>query len=251
MRWGGRADVALKPNPPPVPSQVRIGSMHNAFYIVNLTFFLGSLALCAAFAAWRAAHRRKAPVTYLCDDDHSAPSASSKHNTPRWRQSETDEHRVEVAADELLKFLPYRTSPVGMLCYALCCAVSLQFVALYIVILVDYYAACQLRSIDNLCFYGTYFLFGSYDVNGTVFFVVWVLSVIWYTTWVLCKGRVINWFRVPCGLKDANHMYVWAPDHAEVLTQCASPLVLFFRRVKARRKRVGDGRGPARPCGGR
>ena len=192
------------------------------------------LALCAAFLAWRARRLAASPAPWVTDVDRSASvSASSKVNTPRWRVSETDEHRVEVGGDYSLRFRGYRAHWLGTLCYAACCGVSLQFLALYVTILVDYYAGCQVRSIDNLCFYGTHFLFGSYDANGLAFFVIWCASVIWYTGWVLCKGRVINWFRLPLAdLRAARWVGVWAPEHAEVLTQCASPLVLWFRRVK-------------------
>ncbi len=192
------------------------------------------LALCGTFLAWRTARLRRRPAPWVTDTDKTPTVCSSaKVSTPRWRVSETDEHRVEVPGEYCLKFRGYRSHWLGSACYALCCAVSLQFLALYITILVDFYMGCQVRSIDNLCFYGNHFLFGSYDANGLAFFVIWCASVVWYTGWVLCKGRVINWFRLPVSdLRAAHWAGVWAPDHAEVLTQYASPLLLWFRRVK-------------------
>ena len=225
----------MRPQNSPIIFQVAIGSFANAFYVINLAFFGGVLALCTAFLVWRARRLAKSPAPWVTDVDRSATAfMSSKVNTPRWRVSETDEHRVEVGRTEYcLKFRGYQAHWLGRLCYALCCAISLQFLALYITILVDFYMDCQVRSIDNLCFYGNHFLFGSYDANGLAFFVIWCASVVWYTGWVLCKGRVINWFRLPVpDLRAARWVGVWAPDHAEVLTQYASPLVLWFRKVK-------------------
>ena len=148
------------------------------------------LALCGTFLAWRAARLRRRPAPWVTDTDKTPTVCSSaKVSTPRWRVSETDEHRVEVPGEYCLKFRGYRSHWLGSACYALCCAVSLQFLALYITILVDFYMGCQVRSIDNLCFYGNHFLFGSYDANGLAFFVIWCASVVWYTGWVLCKGR--------------------------------------------------------------
>ena len=123
------------------------------------------------------ARLRRAPVQHLYDDDKStAPGGQSSRRsaTPRWRQSETQEAMaVEINSDELLQFRPLRNSPFGRFCYGLCCAVSAQFLALYVIFLVDFYNRCQVGSIDNLCFSGDHFLFGGYMQNGQTFFVVW------------------------------------------------------------------------------
>ena len=139
---------------------------------------------------------------------------------------------MEINAEEMLQFRPLRTSWFGRLCYSLCCAVSAQFLALYVIFLVDFYNRCQVGSIDNLCFSGDHFLFGSYMTNGQTFFVVWCLSVIWFTGWVFNKGRVVNWFRVPCVLPEATHMHVHAPASIEVVSSYASPVVAVFRKMK-------------------
>ena len=139
---------------------------------------------------------------------------------------------MEINAEELLQFRPLRTSWFGRACYWLCCAVSAQFLALYVIFLVDFYNRCQVGSIDNLCFSGDHFMFGSYMTNGQTFFVVWCLSVIWFTGWVFNKGRVVNWFRVPCVLPEATHMHVRAPASVEVVSSYASPVVAVFRRMK-------------------
>jgi E1-E2 ATPase len=208
--------------------------MNNVFYIFNITFFLAVVALSAVWLLYRAARLRRFPVPFTHDNDRSVSPARSKNTTPRWRQSETQEAAaVDVHADDMLLFRPMRTHPVGVFCYGLCCLVSLQILALYLVFLIDYYAGCQLKSIDNLCFYGTHFLLGSYMQNGTDFFVVWCISVVWYTGWVLCKGRVINWFRMPVATRDATHVIVWSPETVEVVSLFVSPVVRAVRRLRA------------------
>ena len=52
--------------------------------------------------------------------------------------------------------------------YSLCCLFSLSCTALFILVLWDYYSDCQVSGIDGLCFYGDYFIFGTFDFNSRV-----------------------------------------------------------------------------------
>jgi len=52
--------------------------------------------------------------------------------------------------------------------YSLCCLFSLSCTALFILVLWDYYSDCQVSGIDGLCFYGDYFIFGTFDFNSKV-----------------------------------------------------------------------------------
>lgn len=65
-----------------------------------------------------------------------------------------------------------------------------------------------------------------------VFFVVWWLSTVWFSCWVLNKGRVHNWFRMPCDLPRATVVNVWAKDQREVLSVNVFFLVRVLQRVK-------------------
>jgi hypothetical protein len=100
-------------------------------------------------------------------------------------------------------------------------------------ILVDTYNNCEVESIDNLCFFGNHFIFGTYELNGKVFFVVWWLSAFWFSAWVLNKGRVHNWFRMPCDLPHATFVYVWAPDQHGVLSVNVSFIVHVLRKIRS------------------
>lgn len=65
-----------------------------------------------------------------------------------------------------------------------------------------------------------------------VFFVVWWLSTFWFTAWVLNKGRVHNWFRMPCDLSQATVVNVWAQVQSEVLSVNVFVLVRVLQRIK-------------------
>ena len=52
--------------------------------------------------------------------------------------------------------------------YGLCCLFSLSCTALFILVLWDYYNNCQVSGIDGLCFYGDYFIFGTFQFNSEV-----------------------------------------------------------------------------------
>lgn len=45
---------------------------------------------------------------------------------------------------------------------------SASCTALFILVLYDYYRNCQVSGIDGLCFYGDYYIFGTFDFNSKV-----------------------------------------------------------------------------------
>ena len=44
--------------------------------------------------------------------------------------------------------------------------VSLGWLVIFLVIIIDQYNDCEFKSIDDACFYGDYFIFGDYDTNS-------------------------------------------------------------------------------------
>ena len=74
----------------------------------------------------------------------------------------------QVQQERLLHFYGFRDHLWGRACYALCCLVSLQWLALIFLLLIDFYQGCQVGGIDNLCFFGTHFIFGGYNLNAQV-----------------------------------------------------------------------------------
>lgn len=104
--------------------------------------------------------------------------------------------------------LPLHHGPFGILAYTFMLLISLLWPVLYLLVLFDYYWQCQILGIDALCFYGQYPIFGNYDVNGKVFFVIWALSSVWYAFWLSFQGKIVNWFRVACDAERATHVFV-------------------------------------------
>lgn len=64
----------------------------------------------------------------------------------------------------------YKETLYGRFCYLLCLLMSLQWVALLVVLLYDYYAGCQVGGIDNWCFYGNVLNFEACNVTILIFF---------------------------------------------------------------------------------
>eukprot|EP00854_Cymbomonas_tetramitiformis_P009801 gene9801-11609_t len=120
-----------------------------------------------------------------------------------------------AAVGNELKLQPYRNVPLGSLAYSLVCAASLLWMAIYIVVLVDYYHDCQFESIDSTCFYGDYFIFGDYDNNSWVFFTLWWLSMAWYSMLLINKDELRNMLRWPCDFEEAEVIRVWTEEEKE------------------------------------
>eukprot|EP00854_Cymbomonas_tetramitiformis_P005244 gene5244-6377_t len=53
-------------------------------------------------------------------------------------------------------------------------ATSALWVAIYLVVLLDRYMGCQFESVDNSCFYGNYFVFGSFDTSSEEATSLWI-----------------------------------------------------------------------------
>ena len=67
-----------------------------------------------------------------------------------------------------LKFAGYVSSRYGSLCIFVVMLVNISWMVLFLVIIIGYYNKCEFTSIDNACFYGDYFIFGSYNANSRV-----------------------------------------------------------------------------------
>eukprot|EP00884_Botryococcus_braunii_P008422 jgi/Botrbrau1/17581/Bobra.0166s0023.1 len=232
----------------------RITSVTSPGVLVIFSWWGLVLLSCASYLIVKAIRlrRRPAPRYMIARRSMATPSDYSEgHSTqqspdpkamgkgvkdpPDVESMGLNETRLEIEFElGHLQLTPYRESVFGRFCYSLCILTSIQWVALYIVVLLDFYNKCQVGGIDNLCFFGDHFIFGNYLYNGQVFFVVWLLSAIWFTGWLSNKGRVINWFRMPCSPEAATNVYVWAREDAQILSTNVSGLILFLRRIKRR-----------------
>eukprot|EP00250_Pteridium_aquilinum_P014895 c22269_g1_i1 orf=370-4158(-) len=144
----------------------------------------------------------------------------------------TKDTRLDMGDERDLQITGYLHTAFGEFCYILCCLVSLHWIALFILILFDTYNQCEVGGIDNLCFYGNHVIFGTYDFNAVIFFVIWWLAAIWFTGWVVNHDRVRNWFRCPCDLSQAHVVNVWTLDQKEVLSVNVSYVIELVRTIK-------------------
>lgn len=135
--------------------------------------------------------------------------------------------------DEILLY-PYKRLILGDIGYYLAMAISLHWVILVLVVLIDYYNDCQLGSIDKLCFYGNYFITGSFEKNGSIFFSVWLLSSIWYIVWVNFRSSVRDAFRLKVSLDIADSVTVCVPTDKSILSAHVSTLIRHVRKLKNR-----------------
>ncbi|KAL3676686.1 hypothetical protein R1sor_026634 [Riccia sorocarpa] len=216
---------------------VRIRSMRQWEPISIFIFWAVVIISCTVFQLlkWLEWKRKPVrPIIYQTQKKQKSGNADRASTTGRDRNVNGEDYRVSVEDEEEIHLTGHRPTIFGEWCYLLCCLTSLHWIAIFILILVDTYNGCQVGGIDNLCFFGNNFIFGTYELNGKVFFTVWWLAAVWFTTWVLNKGRVHNWFRTPCELSKASVVYVWSKNEQEILSANVFPLVLFLRVLKKR-----------------
>ncbi|XP_073391136.1 uncharacterized protein [Physcomitrium patens] len=206
------------------------------------SFWFLVVVAVAIFHIYRAWHVRKHPCSPVTLSETSSSKSARSQNTYQdcsggngVAESAAAESVIEVEESEggsNVQFDGYRKVIGGEICWCLLILGPLQWICLYIVVLLDAYYSCQLTGINNLCFYGTYFIFGSYDRNGSVFFTLWCLSAIWFTVLVVYKREMHNWFRLPCALASAHVVQVWAKGQQQILSVKVLSLVHIVRKVK-------------------
>jgi cation-transporting ATPase 13A3/4/5 len=126
----------------------------------------------------------------------------------------------------------YRDSRVGNLAWASIWAFSLLLVSLWLAILVDKYANCQVYGIDTQCYYGSYPITGDGTKNQWVFFCLWWIWLLWFGLLLANTSWLRNWFREPCRIENAQFIWIRKYNAAEVLTANPTRVVRFVRRAK-------------------
>ena len=141
---------------------------------------------------------------------------------------------AKAGVDPLVKCKTYRNSAMGTFAFTLVPGTAFLAIAIYFVIVVDYYWGCQLKGIDALCFYGSYPLSGGYAGNSMFFFVFWWVALVFFSSLLIMKVKVRNFFREPCSARLAQYVWVWVPLEEEVLMKASTPLVRWLRTLKKR-----------------
>eukprot|EP00045_Choanoeca_perplexa_P013939 m.160633 g.160633 ORF g.160633 m.160633 type:complete len:1284 (-) comp16506_c0_seq1:50-3901(-) len=101
-----------------------------------------------------------------------------------------------------------KTTRWGTISLYLFHSITVLMTITYLTLVIGYYSNCQLHSVDSLCFFGDYRVFGSFNANADTFFVYWWLAVVWGITLYITQHQLQNLFRLPCGLREADFAYV-------------------------------------------
>ncbi|KAH7415779.1 hypothetical protein KP509_14G060200 [Ceratopteris richardii] len=213
---------------------VLIKSLKNWAPILVFAFWVYSFLIIVTFLIYRKVYTlQKSPKSVIYKEGlivNGSRDFDGSKNSPYTNED------IRFDMDNLrdLYAVGYTHTAFGEFCYVLCCLISLHWIALFILIFFDTYNQCEVGSIDNLCFYGNHVIFGSYDFNAMVFFVIWWLAAIWFLGWVINRGRVRNWFRMPCTLSEAHVINVCALEQREVLSVNVLFIIKLFRRIQRR-----------------
>ena len=176
---------------------------------------VGAIALIVVSRV-KSAHSEPEQTVHTANALSNGMDANGQHRTRRMRA------------------VGYRTSPMGS---AAAKAMGLGCVLWLLVVLgvlIDYYDGCQLTGIDNLCFFGDYFLFGGWIINSELLFQSWWLMLLWFLPLIALRGKISTFFVDRCKLCEAELVWVWVPDQDEGTKNVvsATPVVLMVRRLR-------------------
>ena len=149
----------------------------------------------------------------------------------------------EIAVDEVslddgaMRVVGYHRSWMGAAAMLSVQLLSLGLLAVYVLVLCDYYWGCQFTGPDAACFVGDNRFFGSYKVNSEILFGLWWFGLVYFGILIFFKSRVPNWCRLRCPLTSATRVHVWVVDNDENLlvnpsrpVACVMALQAAFRK---------------------
>ena len=140
-----------------------------------------------------------------------------------------------IAFGEDMQAQGFQSSRLGSVALVALGCFYAQWLGLYLVVLVDYYWECELTGLNNMCFYGSYPVFGSYNRNSTVLFGTWLCSLAAYSHLLIYSARLRNFYRLPCAVAVAQHVAILLPPEADaIVVPRPRWLVRQQRRLKAR-----------------
>jgi len=215
----------------------------NLMYPVELITTL-MVVLVAAFCLIRfccaapqsnitAADRKSATVL----KDESPPDEKKDVEAPRLSRSASS---FTLHYGEPLEAMTFQSNCLGTL--ALYSLGAFYCLPMYIVALVmlDHYWACQLTGPNNMCFFGTYPIFGSYAHNSVFMAFAWVACLFVYGHMIMFRSRLPNFFRIPSSPAKATHVAVLLPPQAqERVVDKPSFLVKKMREFKKGANKTG------------
>ena len=142
---------------------------------------------------------------------------------------------LRVAFGEDMQAQGFQSSRLGSVALVALGCFYAQWLGLYLVVLVDYYWECELTGLNNMCFYGSYPVFGNYSRNSTVLFGTWLCSLAAYSHLLIYSARLRNFYRLPCAVEAAQHVAILLPPEADsIVVPRPRWLVRQQRRLQAR-----------------
>jgi predicted P-type ATPase len=149
---------------------------------------------------------------------------------------EDAESKYESISSSSILQIPYKVDTFGTVCYCLINLISISWLLIFLVIIVDVYLHCQFRGVDCLCNYGSWPILGSYDSSANYFFSTWCLSTTWYLFIVIYRDQLRGWFMLPSSVSEATHMYVWSRDvissDSDILSEDIPIIVKWLRKIR-------------------
>lgn len=234
---------AIYPTGPPVTSDPFIQSPANPVLIVFYAFW--AFAAVAFIAFW--AHRRARKRAFLRAAEHleRLPSnggfgglnqlnkSSAVHGAP---QPEARDKKDDVPGENKTRYRFFRDDSFGRFAFGLYIFFLVHLYVIAVILCLDMYWACQIRSPDSLCVFGAFPLTGGLDPNLKIFFVLWHMLLLCYGLSLLKKDKLRNWFRIPCTAEEASHVWISTPLEEEVLVhdRHVSPVVRAVKGLTAR-----------------
>ncbi|PVV01855.1 hypothetical protein BB560_003713 [Smittium megazygosporum] len=124
-----------------------------------------------------------------------------------------------------ITFIGYRNNILGSFSFIFTIIMTLGWIALLTVIVVDYYGG----------FGGVaYSVFLTSNKSMAIFIFVWHVSSVWFSILVILKDKVRDYYRVRCPLDKSQYVQVIEPKESVILTQSSSALVLKVRHLNER-----------------
>jgi len=222
--------------PEPVGDEAMITTFRELPCLAVYAYVAIAAALCAVWVLYRQArHRavraRAASAARLGKGGLKEPLLSRPEKpraAPPYRQSMTD------SQSRVITFEGYRGCPFGTCVSWLLPTTTGVFVAVFATILFDYYYGCTWEWPAQLCYVGTFPIFGSFNTNSYVFMVVWSAGVVWFSLLVWgSHGSMANLFRLRVPLVDAEYVHMTVEEKRQVISSGYSR-VLRLRDAAAR-----------------
>ncbi|KAH9255209.1 hypothetical protein BASA81_006649 [Batrachochytrium salamandrivorans] len=131
----------------------------------------------------------------------------------------------------------YRYSRAELVAKILFLVNGLVLVGFYLALCMDFYYECENNwTLDNLCFFGTFRLMGSYASNSEAFFLVWFAMVTYALVGSLFGLEILQWTRIKVSeVNQAELVRVFLLDNTRPLVRGVSETKLSLGvRVKRR-----------------